>query len=344
MTLLAQRSRPGTITVTDRLPPVTAAERARLLEAPRNAAAHRALMQEVPAMRMVQTGGGASIDRLPAEFNAVAWNVERCLFPAESAAHLSGHAPEVVLLSEVDHGMARTGQRHTTAEMAAALGMAYAFGVEFHELDLGGPTERRFCTDTRNALGWHGNAILSKAPIDRVTLIRLDDHGHWFAEEAGADPEQPRLGGRMALAAVVAGASGPLCLVSTHLESNAGPTHRARQMEILLDGIDAFAPGLPVLIGGDLNTGNHVPPDFDWRGEGLFPLAEARGYCWDFTAEGMTTRPSLITPHPERVMKLDWFAGRGLAPLERGLISSVSSDGTPLSDHDAVWCRARAGG
>ncbi len=328
------------IDIVPALPRVTDAERQHLLSAPRTADAHRAMMASVPAMRMVQTGGTASADALPGALSVVAWNVERCLFPEDSADHIAHLSPDVVLLSEVDHGMARTAQRHSTEVMADRLGMAYGFGVEFHELDLGGPTERHFCKDDFNALGWHGNAVLSRAPFDRITLIRLDDHGHWFSAEAGADPDQPRLGGRMAIAAVVPTASGPVCVVSTHLESNSGPDHRAAQMTRLLDGIDAFAPGLPVLIGGDLNTGNHVPPDFDWRQETLFADARARGFDWGFTADGMTTRPSLITPHPGRKMKLDWFAGRGLMPGPNAVIASTDANGRPLSDHDAVWTRA----
>lgn len=329
------------IDIVDTLPPVTQAQRDALTAGPRTAETHRRLMAEVPAMMSVQTGGEASAGNLPEKLSVVAWNLERGLFPGDSAAHIAPLAPDVVLLSEMDHGMARTGQRHTTAEMAQALGMAYAYGVEFFEMGLGGETERPFCTDAFNALGWHGNSILSRAPLREVTLIRLDDHGHWYSEAAGADPEQPRLGGRMALAAVVETAAGPLCVVSTHLESNADAAHRSGQMAVLLDGVEAFAPGLPVLIGGDLNTGNHLPPDFDWRREGLFDDVEARGYSWDFTAEGMTTRPSLITPHPTRVMKLDWFAGRGLSPVENAVISALDASGRPLSDHDAVWCRAR---
>ncbi|KAB2541114.1 endonuclease [Salipiger aestuarii] len=326
------------IAVVPALPPVTDAERQQLLSAPRSVDAHRALMATIPAMRMVQTGGTAIAPALPRALSVVAWNVERGLFPEDSAAHIAHLAPDVVLLSEVDHGMARTRQRHTTEVMASRLGMTYAYGVEFHELDLGGPTERHFCQDEFNALGWHGNAVLSRAPFDKVTLIRLDDHGHWFS--AGADPDQPRLGGRMAIAAVVPTAAGPVCVVSTHLESNSGADHRAGQMIGLLDGIDRFAPDMPVLIGGDLNTGNHIPPDFDWRQESLFDAARTRGYAWDFTADGMTTRPSLITPHPERKMKLDWFAGRGLTPGNNAVIPSEDADGRPLSDHDAVWTRA----
>lgn len=328
--------------ITSALPPVTEAQKQALRAAPRTPEAHRALMAQVPAMQAVQTGGNAPQTRLPMPLTVVAWNLERCLFPEDSAAHLAPHAPALILLSEVDHGMSRTAQRHTTEAMAIALNMHYAFGVEFFEMGLGGKTERAFCTDPDNTLGWHGNAILSAAPIARVTLCRLDDHGHWFGGDA-ADPGQPRLGGRMALIAQIDTEAGPICAVTTHLESNADADHRAVQFTRLMDAVDAFAPDLPVVIGGDLNTGNHLPPDFDWRRESLFGEAEARGYTWSATAEGVTTRPSLITPHPTRQMKLDWFATRGFDAQHKEVLSSVGVKGTALSDHDAVLARlARA--
>lgn len=328
-----------TIQLVDHLPLVTATQNQQIQSAPRTAVAHCNLLAAIPAMTAVQLGGEANLSQLPRSFGVAAWNVERCLFPEDSAAHLLPLDVGIVLLSEVDHGMARTGQRHTTEVIAQALGMTYAFGVEFHELDLGGPTERVYCQDDFNATGWHGNAILSAVPFERVTMFRLDDHGHWFAADSGAaDPEQPRIGGRMALAAVVATQNGPLCVVSTHLESNADAVHRAAQFDLLLTEVDAFAPDMPVLIGGDLNTGNHLPPDFDWRRESLFQNAEQQGYSWGFTTEGATTRPSLITPHPERVMKLDWFAGRDLICKDKGILRSLTSCGKPLSDHDCIWC------
>lgn len=321
------------------LPPVNEVERQRILSADRTTTSHRALLRDIPAMSAVELGGEASLAKLPQEFTVLAWNLERCLFPKESAANLAHQAPLVVLLSEMDCGMARTSQRHTTAEMAAALGMTYTYGVEFHELGLGGPTERDFCTDKTNARGWHGNAILSAVPFERATMIRLDDHGHWFARDHGADPDQPRIGGRNAIAAVLPTSGGPVCVVSTHLESNADADHRAAQFDRLMDGVDAFAPDMPVLVGGDLNTGNHLPPDYDWRRETLFDRARMRGYDWSLTAEGTTTRPSLITRHPVRRMKLDWICGRGFASHGCGILASLGSDGTPLSDHDAVWAQ-----
>lgn len=53
----------------------------------------------------------------------------------------------------------------------------------------------------------------------------------------------------------------------------------------------------------------------------------------------MTTRPSLITRWPERAMKLDWFLARGLVIGHSDIISSLDSNGRPLSDHDLVTCR-----
>lgn len=324
--------------IVNSLPLVTEDQRTALSSAPRTASAHRALMTSVPAMSALEKGGTASAATLPAQFTVAAWNVERCLFPDASAAHLVPHGPALVLLSEMDSGMARTAQVNTTASMAQAMGMTYAYGVEFYEMGLGGATERAYCTDDFNAAGWHGNAILSSAPFEALTLIRLDEDGHWFRSDAGGGDDQPRLGGRMAIAAIIPTDTGPICAVSTHLESNADPVFRHAQMQRLLDAIDEFAPDMPVLIGGDLNTGNHIPPDFDWRKETLFDLARERGYGWDLTAEGMTTRPSLITPHPARQMKLDWFAHRGLTGQSRPVLPAIEADGRPLSDHEVILC------
>lgn len=329
----------------DELPPVTNTQRDRILSADRTPDTHRDLLGDVAAMNAVQSGGTARSETLPSQITVAAWNVERCLFPLDTAKHLGTINPDIVLLSEVDQGMARTGQKHTTRDMADALGMAYLFGVEFHELDLGGPTERQFCSDDVNALVWHGNTILSSVPFCKTAMIRLDDHGHWFIQHAGAsDPEQPRLGGRMALLVQVETEQGTICIVSTHLESNPDEGHHDLRMQRLLSAIEDFAPDMPVLIGGDLNTGNHLPPNFDWRREVLFKRAEKVGYAWDFTAPGTTTRPSLITPHPSRVMKLDWIAGRGFTCLDHGILPAETADKKPLSDHECVWCRAEVKG
>ena len=121
------------------LPLVSAELNAQILSSPRTTEAHRDLFEQTDAMHFVQSGGEASSEALPSPLTIAAWNVERCLFPKETADKLRAEGADIVLLSEADHGMARTGQRHTTEEVAAHLGMAYIYGVEFFELGLGSP-------------------------------------------------------------------------------------------------------------------------------------------------------------------------------------------------------------
>ncbi|WP_331373006.1 endonuclease/exonuclease/phosphatase family protein [Sinorhizobium chiapasense] len=300
----------------------------------RTVAAHDAIMGRLEAMNTVEIGGAPPVQRALAFPVAVAaWNLERCLFAKESAAHLGATGASLVLLSEMDNGMARTGQRHPTAEIAATLGMQYAYGVEFIELGLGSESEREFCKDDFNEKGFHGNALLAAVPLARPFMLRLWGERPWFMD--GGD--QPRVGERLAIGAVIETTVGPFVAVSTHLESAAKPAYRERQAKELIDALDAAFPGLPTLIGGDLNTGNHAGGDFE--AEGLFAISAARG----FTRHGgpidrMTTRPSLITRRPKRAMKYDWFLSRGLRIGESHIIPSLDPSGRPLSDHDLITC------
>lgn len=294
----------------------------------RTVAAHDAHVADIAAMSLIETGGAALSDLLSLPLTVGAWNLERCLFP-EASAHQMADC-DLLLLSEMDSGMARTRQRNTTRDMAQVLGMNYTYGIEFLELGLGSPIEHSFCTDTANAQGFHGNGLMARGTVGAPFVIRLHGHRQWFL-----DVEQPRLGERMAIGARIATDQGDLIAVSTHLESASGPAHREEQMRGLIAGLDAQFPGLPILIGGDLNTGND--PGGDWRAEGLFDVARAAG----FTVHGgpeeqTTTRPSLITRWPDRAMKLDWFLARDLTlgPVE--IRPSLDPDGRPLSDHDAV--------
>lgn len=295
---------------------------------PSDALTHDLLCAGLPALAQIETGGTAPAAPQPLPLRVAAWNLERCLFPEASALALQG--ADVVLLSEMDVGMARTAQRHTPVEIGRKLGMAHAFGVEFIELGLGSETERSFCLDAFNTRGFHGNAVLAKAPLICPFLLRLPGQGRWYL-----DVGQPRLGGRIAVGARVETISGPIVFVSTHLESACDGDHRAAQMQALIGAIDIAFPGLPVLIGGDLNTGNHTGGD--WRAEPLFTIAQTAGFTRHGGPEDQpTTRPSLITRFPERAMKLDWFLTRGLTLGETCIRPSLDAAGRPLSDHDRI--------
>lgn len=321
--------------VTDRLEAVPDDVFRDFAESGRSRDLHENLLHTLPTMNAVEVAGAPSAsDPLSFPFTVAAWNLERCLFPEASAAHIAATGASVVLLSEMDDGMARTTQRHTTSEVARELSMHYAYGVEFIELGLGSDTEREFCKDDFNARGLHGNALMSSVPLTRPFLIRLWGERIWLNH----DPDQLRIGERCAIGAVIDTTSGPFVAVSTHLESVATSAYRQRQMKELIDAVETAFPDLPILIGGDLNTGNHAGGDFE--AEGLFAMSAARG----FTRQGgridqMTTRPSLITRWPDRAMKLDWFLSRGLEISTSAIVSSLDGDDRPLSDHDLITCR-----
>lgn len=296
---------------------------------------HENLLHSLPAMNAIELGGRpAAPGSLSLPFTVAAWNLERCLFPDASAAHIAATGAAVVLLSEMDDGMARTAQRNTTADIANVLSMQYAYGVEFIELGLGSEIEREFCADDFNTRGLHGNALMASVALGQAFLLRLWGERIWLNH----DPQQLRIGERCAVGAVIETDAGPFVAVSVHLESAATSAYRERQMKELIDHIEKAFPGLPVLIGGDLNTGNHADGDFE--AEGLFAMSAARGFVRHGGPIGqMTTRPSLITRWPARAMKLDWFLSRGLDISESTIIASLDADGRPLSDHDLITCR-----
>lgn len=317
------------------LAPASAEVRAEAATLPRTIAAHDEKMDRLSFMNAIETGGVATASGpLAFPFDVAAWNLERCLFPEETAGMLQRSQAPVVLVSEMDDGMARTGQRNTTADLAGLLGMTYAYGVEFLELGLGSSTEREFCKDDFNLHGFHGNGLMAAVPLAQPFMLRLEGERLWFID--GGD--QPRLGERMAIGAVIETEAGPFAAVSVHLESATTAAYRERQVVGLIDALDEAFPGLPLLIGGDLNTGNHAGGDFE--AEGLFRQAAARGFArHGGPLTQMTTRPSLITRWPERAMKLDWFLARGLVVGETRIVSSLDETGRPLSDHDLIVCR-----
>src|SRR5262245_30219590 len=83
---------------------------------------------------------------LSSTISAVAWNIERgirfegliqCL-----REHPLLHSADVLLLSELDWGMARTGNRFVAREIAACLEMNYAFAPCYIALTKGAGVEK----------------------------------------------------------------------------------------------------------------------------------------------------------------------------------------------------------
>lgn len=306
-------------------------ERDRLAPLERTEANHAAALAGLACLQRVEAP--ATVPGAPLAFplTVATWNLERCYAVEKSAARIAEQGAGLVLLSEVDNGMARTGQRHTSRDVAAELGMNYAFGVEFLELELGAEVELEFCTDDFNRHGFHGNALLAHTSLQAPVMIRLEAHGHWFTPETPAK----RIGTRCAIAAAVMTEAGPLYAVSVHLENRGDATYRETQVRGLIDAIDQLAGDIPVIIGGDLNTG--LADNGDFEKETLFAHASGRGFERHGGPIGqMTTRPSRVSRNPRGTWKLDWFLTRGVEVTSSRIVTSVAPDGEVLSDHDMV--------
>jgi endonuclease/exonuclease/phosphatase family metal-dependent hydrolase len=287
-----------------------------------------------------------------------AWNAERLKYGEASAALMRGLDLDILLVSETDVGMARSGNRHTTADLAAALDMGYAYGVEFVELGLGDDREREWHKGQRNRVGLHGNAILSRLPLHDLNLIRLDTGGRWFADRVNGKPTgvQRRLGGRMALGGRIATDDGDFVVVSLHLESDSDPNDRAQQMTRLLSAINGCYGNARMVIGGDCNTA--ALPEVDparpedaraWfhrcgAYEPLFDVMQQGGFGWR-TANDMAAtqrmRPDGYPVPPFR--RIDWLFTRSLTASSPRTIAAVDENDAAISDHDVVMVELAIG-
>jgi endonuclease/exonuclease/phosphatase family metal-dependent hydrolase len=273
----ARAAAPETRTgVVDRLRPISRERRAAL---DRNAEGRtiEALGRLIPEIDDVEVRNAASAPPRKT-LRVLAWNMERGRHWKEGVRLVREaealRDPDLILLGEMDLGMARSGNAHTTREMATALGMSYAYGVEFLELT-GGELEERRLYPGHNDWGYHGNAILSRYPLQDVRMIRFPGIEKWHDGKAyganEAEQVQKRLGGRMALIATIHPGRN-VTVVSTHLESSArDAAMRQRQTALLLDELRAYAKDTPVILGGDLNAGTEEPMFEAVRAAGFRP-------------------------------------------------------------------------
>ena len=259
---------------------------------------------------------------------------------------------DVILANELDDGCVRSGGKDTTLELAKRLGMNAVFGLEFIELVNG-----------EDPKGFHGNAIFSRWPIRRAKVVRLPEQYNWYFDR------QRRIGGRLAILAELDVAGRPLGVGTIHLENRThGPGRRA-QLDAVLAEAEAMFPGVPVILGGDLNTNTFDGRDKDaiqavagsaelqrrcledvaaW--EECLPAAEAAGYRL-LPERAVPTRRKPLPAGGHLDLRLDWLLVRGLEAGESRTISTRKADcgfapagsalaaftGEELSDHNAVW-------
>lgn len=185
--------------------------------------------------------------------NAVAWNIERGI-QIDAAARLLRKHPalnnaDILLLSELDWGMARTGNRFVARDLAQTIGMNCVFAPCYLALTKGAGVEKNAPGKNRESL--HGNALFSRFPLEAAHSLPLPNGKD---KMSGAEK---RIGCQRAVIADVPHPDGAFRAVSLHLDAHSSQRHRYRQMRILLDHLDTLTPQLPSLIGGDWNTTTH---------------------------------------------------------------------------------------
>lgn len=318
--------------IVSRLTPVPLAERQRFLTLPPTGEAHDAALASVAAFHQVELQSPPITAPAAKTLRIAAWNLERCLYPDEAARILQRNRVDLALLTELDVGVLRTGQAHTIGRIAGALQQGYCYGLEFLELKPMPPPDGFPSHGDDNSGGFHGNGIVSALPLASPVVIRLDQMADWYVAPMGG---QRRIGTRMAIAATITCGDARLVVCSVHLENRTDGAGRARQMTTLLNALDAYAPGLPMVIGGDLNT--HVGPGgHDDVSEQLFAVASARGYGWGRCNVAAATTRRSVWSASEGTRQLDWFCTRGLDVRDPTLVPSLAEDATVLSDHELI--------
>ena len=234
------------------------------------------------------------------KISALAWNIERGSRFEGIINALKNHADlkdkDILLLTELDYGMARSGNRFVAQDLAWELELNYAFAPVYIALQKGSGVESE--TAEENTKSLHGLAMFSKFPLKNVQTVALPN---------GKDKmwgKEKRLGYLRALIADIEHPAGQFRAVTVHLDAHSSRKHRHLQMKIILDHLEKL-PNLPTLIGGDWNTTtynaqnsnrailgyfrrvamgvknvveNHYPFPDRYFEKGLFEELEKRGY------------------------------------------------------------------
>ncbi|HEY2954863.1 MAG TPA: endonuclease/exonuclease/phosphatase family protein [Candidatus Eisenbacteria bacterium] len=216
-------------------------------------------------VRCASPRGAPRPPRDPARLKAVHWNIEHGNRYPEVESALATHPDlreaDLVLLNEVDLGMARSGNRDVAADLGEALGLYSAWTPLFLECTSGRDEDPGRAAGRQNEEALFGLALLSRYPLGAVRAIEL-------SRSTALQFDVERMYGRyVALIAEIERPGAPFVAVSTHLEVHRTRARRAQQMRVLLGALDGEQR--PVALGGDFNS--HT---FD-RGLRLSPLAGA---------------------------------------------------------------------
>lgn len=190
--------------------------------------------------------GGAPV---PEVIRVVAWNIERGI-NLDGIIDTLQHHPvlaraDVLLLTEVDIGMGRSGNFNIPREIARRLNLNYCFANSFLVLAKGDEGEQDHHLE--NTLSLHGTAILSRHKLQACAAPALPAFKDYFSGL------EKRLGRRRALICRIAIGGSLYDFAAGHLDLHSSPLQRALQLQCILQALQN-SPARGQIFGGDLNT------------------------------------------------------------------------------------------
>jgi endonuclease/exonuclease/phosphatase family metal-dependent hydrolase len=188
--------------------------------------------------------------RDPAVLRALHWNVEHGNVYAQIEHALLHHpalaGADLVMLNEVDLGMARAGNRDVAFDLAAALGLHGAWAPLFLETTAGRDDDPANAGGRENQEALFGLAILSRWPFGAVRVVELPSPERYQFE-------RERMYGRhVALVAEVERPGAPFVAVSVHLEVHRARRFREDQIRVLVAALRDERR--PIVLAGDFNS------------------------------------------------------------------------------------------
>jgi len=179
----------------------------------------------------------------------VSWNVER-------GKNLDGiihafqtdpilKAADVILLTETDIGMGRSGNRNVPFELSEAIGMNYVFNNSYIALTKGDEGEQDHGVE--NTLSLHGTTILSKYPFKAYKIQELTRAKDFFHHK------EKRLGNKNALICTINLKGKDYDFGAVHIDLHSSPKQRATQMGCLMRAL-SDSQSEAQIIGGDFNS------------------------------------------------------------------------------------------
>lgn len=183
----------------------------------------------------------------PQILSAVTWNLERGKNFESLTQSLQNHPSlanaDLYFFTEVDWGMARTGNRNVAAELGKLLNCHSYFAPSYYNFTKGHGSERHL--PGTNSLGLHGKAILSRYPLQNLRVVSLPNATNKLRSK------EARLGEKRALIGELAMQGRRLQVSCVHLDAFSSPADRVRQLR---PAALACAEQNHALIAGDWNT------------------------------------------------------------------------------------------